>query len=703
MKVLLSSLRTGETSLAETPWPRAPRNGLVIATRRTLVSAGTERMLVEFGKAGLLKKARSQPDKVRQVLAKMKSEGVLSTVEAVRSKLDEPVQLGYSNVGVVVEVGPGVAGFRVGDRVVSNSPHAEVVTATRTTATRIPDGVSDDQAAFAVVGAIGLQGMRLAAPQLGETVAVYGLGLIGLLTVQLLAANGCRVIGIDVDPEKCRLARGFGAEAVDATAGVDPVAAAMTASRGRGVDAVIITAAAPGNEIVHNAAQMCRKRGRIVLTGVVGLDLIRDDFYKKELSFQVSAAYGPGRYDPDYEAGQDYPVGYVRWTQQRNIEAVLDMMAAGRIDTASLVTHHFPFERAADAYALLTGGGPSLGILLDYAPPAAEPERSLRVDATPRAGALAVAGAGNYASRVLIPALKSAGAEIGLLVSNGAPAAARIARRFGIDEVSTDSDRLFDDSIGTIVVATRHDSHAALVVRALEAGKNVFVEKPLCLNLEELDRIEAAHRGSGALLAVGFNRRLAPMVVRLKQALAGVAAPKAMVMIVNAGAIPNDHWTQDDAAGGGRIVGEACHFIDLLRHLAGAPITSLEVTRIDEPGDRPDDKATITLGFADGSIGTVHYFANGNKAVSKERLEVFAGGRIYQLDNYRRLTAHGDPKLGTVRSLKVDKGQDAFAASFLRAVAGQAPPPIPAEELFEVSRASILAADLARGGAPAPA
>lgn len=702
MKVLLNSLKTGATSLAETPWPRAGRNGLVVATRRTLVSAGTERMLVEFGKAGLIKKARSQPDKVRQVLAKMKSDGVMGTLEAVRSKLDEPVQLGYSNVGTVVEVGPGAAGFTIGARVVSNSPHAEIVTASRTMATLVPEAVGDDAAAFAVVGAIGLQGMRLAAPALGETVAVYGLGLIGLMTVQLLVANGCRVIGFDVDPAKCRLAEGFGAEGVDLSSGADPVAAAMRASRGRGVDAVIIAAAAPGSEIVHHAASMCRKRGRIVLTGVVGLDLVRDDFYKKELSFQVSAAYGPGRYDSHYEAGQDYPLAHVRWTQQRNIEAVLDMMAAGRIDTAPLVSHRFPFEQAADAYALLTGGEPSLGILLDYAAPAEAPQRSVRIGAAPKDGAIAVAGAGNYASRVLIPAFKAAGAEIALLVSNGAPAAARVAKKFGIAEVSSDGGRLFaEPGIGTIVVATRHDSHADLTVRALESGRNVFVEKPLCLTLDELERIEAAHAAGGGVLAVGFNRRLAPMVVRLKAALDAVAAPKAMVMIVNAGAIPADHWTQDDEAGGGRVVGEACHFIDLLRHLAGAPITSVEVTRIDEQGERPDDKVTITLAFADGSIGTVHYFANGHRSLPKERLEVFAGGRVYQLDNYRRLTAHGDPKLGTMRSLGQDKGQQAFVAAFLAALKGGAPP-IPADELFEVARASIVAADLARSGGAAP-
>jgi predicted dehydrogenase/threonine dehydrogenase-like Zn-dependent dehydrogenase len=698
VKVLLNSLKSGATSLVETPWPRAGRNGLVIATRRSLVSAGTERMLVEFGKKGLIGKARAQPDKVRQVLAKMKSDGVMGTLEAVRSKLDEPVQLGYSNVGTVVEVGPGVSGFGIGDRVVSNSPHAEIVAATRTTATRIPDEVSDDAAAFAVVGAIGLQGMRLAAPALGETVAVYGLGLIGLMTAQLLVANGCRVIGFDLDAAKCRLAESFGAQGIDLSAGADPVEAAMRASRGRGVDAVIITAAAPGSEIVHNAAAMCRKRGRIVLTGVVGLDLVRDDFYRKELSFQVSAAYGPGRYDPEYEAGQDYPAAFVRWTQQRNIEAVLDMMAAGRIDTAPLISHRFPFARAADAYALLTGAEPSLGILLDYAEPAEAPERSVRTGPAPKEGAIAIVGAGNYASRVLIPAFKAAGAELALLVSNGAPAAARVAKRFGISEVSSDGARLFDDpAIGTIVVATRHDSHADLVVRALESGRNVFVEKPLCLTIEELERIEAAHDETGGLLAVGFNRRLAPMVVRLKQALDAVSAPKAMVMIVNAGAVPADHWIQDDVAGGGRIVGECCHFIDLLRHLAGAPITGIEVARVDEPGGRADDKATLTLAFADGSIGTVHYFANGHKAVAKERLEVFAGGRVYQLDNYRRLTAHGDARLGTMRSMHQDKGQNAFAAAFLEALKG-GPPPIPAEELFEVARASILAAELARSG-----
>lgn len=701
MKVLLTSLKSGASGLAETPWPRAPRQGLVIATRRTLVSAGTERMLVEFGKAGLLRKARSQPDKVRQVLAKMKTDGVMSTLEAIRAKLDEPVQLGYSNVGSVVEVGPGATGFSVGDRVVSNTPHAEVVTASRTMATRMPDGVSDDAAAFAVIGAIGLQGMRLAAPTLGETVVVYGLGLIGLMTVQLLIANGCRVIGFDVDAEKCRLARSFGAEAVDVSAGADPITAAMGVSRGRGVDVVIITAAAPGSEIVHHAAEMCRKRGRIVLTGVVGLDLVRDDFYKKELSFQVSAAYGPGRYDSDYEAGQDYPIGHVRWTQQRNIEAVLDMMAAGRIDTESLVSHRFPFDKAADAYALLTGGEASLGILLDYPVPADAPQPSIRLGATPRQGAVAVAGAGNYASRVLVPAFKAAGAEIALLVSNGAPAAVRVASRFGIAEVSTDRARLTAEEIGTVVVATRHDSHADLVVSALTAGKNVFVEKPLCLTLDELERVEAAHAAGNGVLTVGFNRRRAPMVVRLKEALDQVTAPKAMMMIVNAGAIPNDHWTQDDLAGGGRIVGEACHFIDLMRHLAGAPISAVDVMRIGEEGDRPDDKAAISLKFADGSIGTIHYLANGHQAVAKERLEVFAGGRIYQLDNYRRLVAFGDPKLGTVRSLKVDKGQEAFAAAFMQAVADKAPPPIPADEIFEVARASILAADLARsGGAP---
>lgn len=713
MKVLLHSLRTGAAAFAEVPWPRAPGNGLVIATRRTLVSAGTERMIVEFGKSGFLAKARSQPDKVRQVLTKMRSDGVLETLEAVRSKLDEPVQLGYSNVGTVVETGPGVTGLVAGDRVVSNSPHAEVVTASRTMATRVPDGVSDDCASFAVVAAIGLQGIRLAAPQLGETVVVFGLGLIGLMTVQLLAANGCRVVGIDPNPERCRLAALYGAEPIALSTGADPVAEAIRLSRGRGVDAVIIAAATSSSEPVRQAAQMCRKRGRIVLTGVAGLDLVRDDFYKKELSFQVSAAYGPGRYDPAYEAGQDYPVGHVRWTQQRNIEAVLDMMDKGRIDVEPLISHRFAFDDAEQAYALLTSGAPSLGILLDYRDLSGARERSLRISGgerptldRPAGSAVAVVGAGNYAGRVLIPAFKAAGADLALLVNSGAPAGERVARKHGIGEISTDSTRLFNDpAIGAVVIATRHDSHADLVVRALESGRSAFVEKPLCLSLEELERIEQAHRsapkspqsGRPPVLTIGFNRRFAPMVVRLKQALGAVPGPKCMVMTVNAGAIPADHWTQDDSIGGGRVVGEACHFIDLLRHLAGAAITDVKVTRLVGQGseERDDDKVTITLAFADGSIGTVHYFANGSKAVAKERLEVFAGGRIYQLDNYKRLVGHGDPALKTVRSLRIDKGQNALAAAFMAALGG-AEAPIPADELFEVSRVSIIAAAMAR-------
>lgn len=709
MKLLLNSLRTGATSLVEAPWPRAGRNGLVIATRRTLVSAGTERMLVAFGKAGLVEKARSQPGKVRQVIAKARTDGLLPTIEAVRSKLDEPIQLGYSNVGSVVEVGPGAAGFSVGDRVVSNSPHAEIVSASRTRATRVPDAVSDDAAAFAVVGAIGLEGMRLAAPALGETVVIFGLGLIGLVTVQLLLANGCRVLGIDVDGERCRLATELGAAAVDLSTGADPVEEGVRFSRGHGVDAVLITAATSSHALVHQAAQMCRKRGRIVLVGDAGLNLSRDDFHKKELSFQVSSAYGPGRYEPGYEEGHDYPIGFVRWTQQRNIEAVLDMMAAGRIDVAPLISHRYAFADAAQAYALLAGGEPSLGILLDYPEPAAVAQRSLPqsfpAPSAPQAGAIAVIGAGNYAARVLIPAFAAAGATPALLVNSGGPGAALAGKRLGIKDISSDLDRPFSDAaIGTIVIATRHDSHADLVVRAIAAGRNVFVEKPLCLTLEELDRIEAAYSeaaaaGKAPMLTIGFNRRLAPMVVRLGRALKSIAGPKCFIMTVNAGAVDDDHWTQDEAAGGGRIVGEACHFIDLLRHLAGAPIEDLKVSRIEprQARGRADDKATLTLSFADGSIGTVHYFANGNKNFPKERLEVFGGGRVYQLLNYRTLRGYGDPRLSTMRRFAIDKGQRDFVAAFLASLGGGAPV-IPVDELFEVSRASILAAELARGG-----
>lgn len=701
MKQILQNLGTGATEIADVPCPSAAAGHLLIRTSRTLISAGTERMLVDFGKANPIEKARQQPDKVRQVLEKVKTDGLLPTIEAVRNKLDQPLALGYCNVGRVIEAGRGVTGFAMGERVASNGKHAEVATAPVNLCARIPDAVSDDAAAFTVIGAIALQGIRLAQPTLGEAVVVTGLGLIGQLAVQLLRAHGCRVLGIDMDPMRLAMARTFGAEVVDLSQGADPIAAAAAFSRGRGVDAVIITAATRSSEPVHQAALMCRKRGRIVLVGVTGLELSRDDFFKKELSFQVSCSYGPGRYDPEYEEkGHDYPVGYVRWTEQRNFEAVLDMMADGRLDVAPLVSHRFPLDRALDAYEVVAGSEPSLGIVLEYpAPSEAEPavrRAAVQLETSASspvhsAPSVAFIGAGNYATAMLIPAFKAAGAALHTVVSSAGVSAVHAGRKFGFRQATTTPDAVFADAaIDAVVITTRHDTHARFVTQAIDAGRHVFVEKPLCLTLDELARIEAARARAAQppVIAVGFNRRFAPQVKKIKSLLAGVSAPKAMIITVNAGAIPADHWTQDPAVGGGRIIGEACHFIDLLRFLAGAPIARWAITALDTA---TRDSATMQLTFEDGSMGTVHYLANGSKTFPKERVEVFVQGRVLQLDNFRVLRGFGWPGFKTDRLWRQDKGQRACAEAFLAAVRGSGEA-TPFDEVAEVSRVAIAMA-----------
>lgn len=701
-------MANGVTSIVEAPAPRPSRGALTIHTRTSLISAGTERMLVGFGKASMLDKARQQPEKVKMVLEKVRTDGLMTTIEAVQSKLGQPLPLGYCNVGVVAETGAGVSGFQPGDRVVSNGPHADVVKVPVNLCARIPDAVDDEAAAFVVVASIGLQGMRLAAPTLGETFVVTGVGLIGLLTVQLLRAHGCRVLAIDFDESKLALARQFGAQTCNPGKGEDPVAAGMAASRGRGVDGVIITASTKSNDPVTQAARMCRKRGRIVLVGVTGLELNRADFYEKELSFQVSCSYGPGRYDPAYEEqGQDYPLGFVRWTEQRNFEAVLDMLASGQLDVRPLITHRFAFEEAPQAYQTLTADGGALGMLLAYSSPAATraPQQVSLGHPLPAAGARPVVGfigAGNYASRMLIPAFKAAGAQFHTIVTASGINGVIHGSKAGFATASTDVTAMLDDpAINTVAVVTRHDSHAGFVASALAKGKHVFVEKPLAIAHDELDKVEAAYRqahagGAGPQLMVGFNRRFAPQVQKMKALLASVKEPKSFIMTMNAGAIPENHWTQDHAVGGGRIIGEACHFVDLMRFLAGAPIVSVQSRRM---GDAPgvavtEDKASITLGFADGSFGTILYLANGHASFPKERVEVFSAGRVLQLDNFRKLKAYGWPGFGSMNLWKQDKGQQACAAAFLAAIeAGGAA--IAPEEIFEVARVTIdIAAQL---------
>lgn len=697
--------------MLKAPTPVSSRHSLLISTTCSLISAGTERMLVGFGKASYLDKARQQPEKVKMVLEKVATDGLMTTIEAVRSKLAQPLPLGYCNVGVVAEVGTDVDSFKVGDRVVSNGPHADVVKVAKNLCARIPDGVDDESAAFVVVASIGLQGIRLAQPTLGEAFVVTGAGLIGLLTVQLLRAQGCRVLAVDFDDTKLALARQFGAQTCNPGAGEDPVAAGLAFSRGQGVDGVIITASTASSDPVTQAARMSRKRGRIVLVGVTGLELNRADFYEKELSFQVSCSYGPGRYDPLYEEkGQDYPLGFVRWTEQRNFEAVLDMLASGQLDVKPLITHRFAFEDAPKAYEALTADKAGLGMLLIYRS-AAEQRMTRRVTLnaaaafSPQRPVMGFIGAGNYASRMLIPAFKAAGAQFHTIVTAGGINGVIHGEKAGFAEASTDLNALLENSaINTVAIVTRHDTHARFVAQALRAGKHVFVEKPLAIDKEglaavhaEFDATQTRTSGRGTQVMVGFNRRFSPQVQKMKSLLDAVKEPKSFIMTMNAGAIPANHWTQDASVGGGRIIGEACHFIDLMRYLAGHPIVSVQARRM---GDSPgvlitEDKASITLGFADGSFGTILYFANGAASFPKERVEVFTAGRVLQLDNFRKLKGYGWPGFNTMNLWKQDKGQQACAAAFLQAIE-RGTPAIAPDEIFEVARVTIEVADILR-------
>ena len=704
---VLQSLRTGVTELVDVPVPRASPSSLVVETRASVVSPGTERMLVEFGRAGWIEKARSQPDKVTQVLNKIMTDGVGSTLDAVRAKLDTPIPLGYCQSGVVREVGALVAGFAPGDRVVTNGPHAEYVRVPQTLAAKIPTGVSFEAAAFAPLAAIGLQGLRLAAPTLGETVVVYGLGPIGLLTAQIARAAGCVVIAIDRDSNRCRLAERFGAKTVVADDELDLAASVLELTGGVGADAVLLTLSTDADDPIHKAANMSRKRGRIVLVGVTGLNLRRDDFYKKELSFQVSCSYGPGRYDATHEEGGiDYPLPYVRWTEARNFAAVLDLMSDGRLDPLPIITHRFSIGEARKAYDQVSRTSTSLGIVLAYEEKSEIITDGARTIVRRETGAissnrnLGLIGAGSFASRVLIPAFKKAGATLDMVSSNGGVSAAIAGQRHGFRRVTTDADSVLSDPlVDTIVIATRHDSHATLALKALGAGKNVFVEKPLALTLPELRSVATAIAASRGQLCVGFNRRFAPHVRRAMKALDGRTGPLVISVTVNAGPLPADHWTRDQRIGGGRIVGEACHFIDLCRFLACAPIAALQVASARAAtGEVVEDVALLQLSFSDGSLATIQYFSNSNKAFPKERVELAFDGKAIQLDNFRKVSAWGVPDAVVRWPQSQDKGHEALVAEFVEATRPGGSPPIPYDELLEVGFFAIEAERLAREG-----
>lgn len=713
MKQVIQSYRTGELWLADVPSPGPRSGGVVVHTAASLVSAGTERMIVELAKKSLIGKAQARPDLVRKVLDKIKTEGLWPTLEKVFAKLDTPIPLGYSCAGTVVEAGAG-SGLRAGDRVAcagaGYATHAEYNFVPRNLCARIPEAVSFADASYATLGAIALQGVRQADLRLGESVAVIGLGLLGLLTVQLLAAAGCRVIGSDPDPSRCDLARTLGAHET-VTGGLAEAAAAF--SDGHGVDAVVITAATKSNEPIEVAAEACRPKGRVVVVGMVGMDVPRDPFYKKELDLRLSMSYGPGRYDPAYEeGGHDYPYSYVRWTEQRNMQAFLELVAAGKVTPAALTTHRFPIDAALRAYDLLEGTPkePYLGIVIDYleAVSAAAPQR--RVDlptARPATGRLGVGfiGAGNFAKSVLLPALgrQADVALTGLCTATGM-SGVETGKRHGFRFATTNVDELLaDPATQAVFIATQHHTHASFVIRALEAGKHVFVEKPLCTTPEDLARIDEVVRSlprPGPCLMVGFNRRFSPHALAIRAAFAGRNTPLVVNYRVNAGVAAADSWVQDPERGGGRVIGEVCHFVDLSEFLVGsAPETVYAASiRTADRRDVPEDSIVVTLTYADGSLATIQYLAHGASQVPKERGEVCADGVTAILDNYRQTTFHGS-KARRVDG-RQDKGFDEEIRSFLGVVRGGGAWPITYESLARTTRVTFAILESLREARP---
>ena len=663
MQQIIQDLKSGKTILEEVPVPQVKSGYVLIKTTRSLVSLGTERMLVEFGKANLIDKARQQPDKVKQVLDKIKTDGLQPTLEAVFNKLGQPLPLGYCNVGKVVAVGRGVAEFQVGDRVASNGNHAEYVCVPKNLVAKIPDNVTDEEAAFTVIGSIGLEGIRLLKPELGETIVVVGLGLIGLIVCQLLRANGCRVVGVEFDQAKLDLATKWGVIPVNPAKGDDQVKLVEELTNSVGADGVIITASAHDDSIIHNACLMSRKRGRIILVGVIGLNMRRDDLYKKELTFQVSCSYGAGRYDEEYEnKGHDYPIGYVRWTEKRNFEAILYAISSGALNVNPLITEEVELKDYQEIYGDMRKRG-SIASIIRF-PESGQGSRGESLETVVRCfkgkpgnGKIGIIGAGNYTSSTIVPCLKKVDARVKYVASAGGLNAKIVAKKMEAENATSDYTEIMKDpEVSLAIITTRHNLHAKMVLETLQAGKSAFVEKPLCLNEEELEQIVDAYKAApqGITLNVGFNRRFSPFAVKMKELLG--EGPKNIIATMNAGFIPKDMWVHNLEIGGGRIIGEACHFIDLCSFLAGSKVVSVCMNAMGENPEESTDNASILLRYENGTNAVINYFANGSKSYDKERVEVFSQERILILENWRKLKGYGFKGFSKM-SGSLDKGQ----------------------------------------------
>ena len=700
MKQIIQDLKKGDTILEEVPVPRVKFGSVLIKTSKTLVSLGTERMLVDFGKANFIQKARQQPDKVKMVLDKVKTDGLRPTLEAVFNKLGQPLPLGYCNAGTVVAVGKGVTEYSVGDRVVSNGYHAEFVCVPKNLVAKIPDNVTDEEAAFTVVGAIGLQGIRLLQPTFGETVVVVGLGLIGLITAELLLANGCNVIGFDFDPEKIRIAKEKGITAINPAEGTDQVKFVESYTNGVGADGVIITASNKSNEIISQSARMCRKRGRIVLVGVIGLDISRADFFQKEITFQVSCSYGPGRYDEDYEQkGQDYPIGYVRWTEKRNFEAVLNAISKKTLDVISLITDRIPLVEYKSIYGDM-GNSKSIAAILEYSSDT-EIVSSIEINKKSfegKKGVIGIIGAGNFTSSTLMPNLKKINADVKFIVSSGGLSSTIMAKKYGIANSTTNYEEMLkDENIDLVLITTQHNTHARMVVESANSGKSVFVEKPLALSEDELSEVIESYEKNNINISVGFNRRFAPLANQMKKALGNDKTPVNIIATMNAGFIPKDVWVHDMELGGGRIIGEACHFIDLCSYLAGSKVISVCMSAMGENPSEDTDNASILLKYDNGATAVINYFSNGSKSYSKERVEVYSQERTIVMDNWRKLKFYGF-KGARNKSGKQDKGHFNQFKKLIEQHKKGEEPIIPFDSIVNTTKASFAAINSLKEG-----
>jgi predicted dehydrogenase/threonine dehydrogenase-like Zn-dependent dehydrogenase len=713
MKAVIQSYRGGTPTVTNVPSPALQPGGILVRNAVSLVSAGTERLMVDLAQKSLLGKAWARPDLAKKVFEKVRRDGLVAALDTVRTRLDVPIPLGYSSAGTVLAVGAGVRDFKPGDRVAcagaGYANHAEVIFVPQHLAAPLGAEVDFESAAFTTVGAIALQGLRLAKLELGETVAVIGLGLVGLLAAQLARAAGCRVVGMDTDSERCHLARALGLEAA-VTEADDLNTACLERSAGHGADKVIVAAATPSSQPVALAGRIARSQGTVVVVGAVGLEIPRQPYFTKELIFRISCSYGPGRYDLEYEEkGRDYPIGHVRWTENRNLRAFVQQLQTGRVEAHPLMTHRFPITEAEKAYRLLTDKDvePSLGILLTY--PQEAPTESTsntlflsqphETEPSPPADRvrLGVLGAGQFASGVLLPVIANLPRIelVGVCNATGIKAQ-HVGRRFGFRFATTDPEEILQHSeIDTVLIATRHHLHAPQVLAALTAGKHIFVEKPLCLTTKELNQIittygECGKESKAPVLMMGFNRRFAPMTRKLVEFLQPLNEPMVMHYRVNAGFIPPEHWTQDPEQGGGRIQGEVCHFVDFLSFLAGDLPTTIEARSLPNAGRYRDDNLVVTLTFPDGSLGTVTYVANGDSTVPKERCEIFCGGAVAVLDNFRRLelTRGGRKRVETAR-LTQDKGHHAQLKIFFDAIRKHQPAPIPFEQIIGVTRTTL--------------